>query len=436
MMKNIFASLVTGSHQRHAPLFEQEYLLGLRGLLVLESFVWVFLQTFVPAAVKSADNASGPAYQVFLRKIFSVLFWNDNLLSSSIILLSARTICLPFLNNPSKTRIASAAFRRGLRLWLPTAVALAVVKLAFLPSGLEYIDKFKASSGNTSFVTPTSISSALVYFNSVFNLFWTTNNFTLQAGNTAFPSQTLWIVNVVYSQSYTIYMTMVIIPYTRNTWRIQAYICFIIAAWWVQSWAWYSITGLLLADAVTNMEFKAASKRGVRVWRSIRCPSIVFYLVLLAGGLVMQYLWTAWRPELESYELQGHTGLYYTSGLNTKYDVKQPQARDDNYLIILGFFLLLESSDFLQMIFRNSLFVYLGRRSLSWFLLQSTIIYTIGIKLFVHVTMDQGWSFSAATTVGLLACVSATALAAELFYRVVDYPSTVVPHLVFDWLRT
>lgn len=366
-MKDFLGPIVRSLRPQYAPIYEQEYLLGLRGLLVLESFTWVFLQTFVPTAVKNSNNADGPTYQVLLRKIFSVILWNDNLLYSFIILLSARTICLPFLNQPSKTAVASAAFRRSLRLCFPTVVALAIVKLAFLQSGFEYIDRFKELTGNKSFETPAGIPNFLVFFNSVYNLFWSTNNFTLQAGNLAFPSQTLWIVNVVYSQSYTIYMTMVIIPYTRNRWRIQAYICFIVAAWWVQSWAWYSITGLLLADATTNMDFKPVSKRGIHIWRSIRLPSVVVYGILMAGGLVMQYLWTAWRPEFENYELQGHTGLYYTGGLNTKYDLKQPQARDDNYLIILGFLLLLESSDLLQMIFRNPFFVYLGRRSLSTF---------------------------------------------------------------------
>lgn len=60
-------------------------------------------------------------------------------------------------------------------------------------------------------------------------------------------------------------MTMVIIPYTRPSWRVKAALFFIITAWWVQSWAWYSITGLFLADMTTNMDFKAKSRRGIKV---------------------------------------------------------------------------------------------------------------------------------------------------------------------------
>jgi hypothetical protein len=79
----------------------------------------------------------------------------------------------------------------------------------------------------------------------------------------------------------------------------------------------------------------------------------------------MQYLWAAWRPDYRNKEIVAHGGLYYTGGLNEDFDVKQPQARDDNYLILLGFFLFIETSDLLQWALSNPLFVYLGRRSLS-----------------------------------------------------------------------
>lgn len=344
---------------------EQGYLLGLRGFLVIQSFLWVFLQTFVPVAVKDSANTIGPTYEKIVRQSLSVLFWNDSLIYSSFILLSARTICIPYLRNPNKTAVASAVFRRGLRLWFPTAVALAIVKILSSTIGTAYIDEFKRETGNFSFETPYDMPNALVYFNSVFNLFWTNNKFFEQAGNTAFPSQTLWIVNVIYSQSYTVYLTMVIIPHTRDAWRIKAYICFIITAWWVQSWAWYSITGLLLVDAVMNMGYMDKAKQGVTVWRSKRCPTWVPCVLMMTAGLAMQFLWTDWRPQYENRELLAHTGLYYSGGLNTQFNAKEPQARDDDYLLLLGFYLLLECSNTVQKIFQTPFLMYLGRRSLS-----------------------------------------------------------------------
>ena len=345
---------------------DQKYLEGIRGILVVQSFLWVFLQTFAPTAVKDANSTDGPRYQTILRYTLSVLFWNKTLIYSTFILLSARTICIPFLKESSKTTVASASFRRGIRLWFPVSVCLALVKGIFAGTGTEYIEQFVQVTGNTSLDIPYNLRGTLAYFNSVFNLFWTTFDFSAQAGSKAFPSGTLWIVNVIYMQSYTVYMTMVIIPYTRSAWRVQAFVLFMLTAWWVQSWAWYSITGLLLADAVANMGFKAKSQRGIPIWRTtLRFPTWPIYGVLVAAGLAMQYLWTAWRPQSGNIELVGHAGLYYTGGLNTDYNVIQPQARDDNYVFLLGLFLFIESSDIAQRLLSNPLFTYLGSRSLS-----------------------------------------------------------------------
>lgn len=439
-------------------VYEQEYLLGVRGLLVIESFIWVFLQTFVPAAVVDSDHdgkANGPLYQVILRKTLSSIFWNENLLYASFIFLSARSIAIPFIREPTRARVAGTVFRRGITLWFPVAVALAIVKLALPQPYLNYIFQFKAKTGNTSFAVPYFIPNAFAYFNSVFDLFWTTHNYPIQSGSTAFPSQTLWIVNAIYQQSYTIYVTMIIIPYTRNKWRVQGAFFFIITAWWVQSWAWFSITGLIIADMVMNMDFKAKAQRGIPLlMTSRRCPTWVPATIVLVAGVLMQYLWTAWRPSLVNEEYLIHTGMYYTPGLNTKDDGRYPQARDDNYLFLLGFFLLLESSDMLQWIFSNRVFKFLGRRSLSmlphphrrahystilitflgFFLIQSTMIYIVGIRVFMHLRYKKDMSFPGSTIVTLITCLAVVIPAAEAFHWLVEKPSKLLAHKSFEWI--
>jgi hypothetical protein len=90
-----------------------------------------------------------------------------------------------------------------------------------------HIAYFVLKTGNASIATPYCLPTALSYLNGVFNLFWTTSKFEQQAGNTAVPSQTIWIVALIYSRSYTVLITMVILPYTRAAWRVKAYLCFI-----------------------------------------------------------------------------------------------------------------------------------------------------------------------------------------------------------------
>ena len=177
----------------------------------------------------------------------------------------------------------------------------------------------------------------------------------------------------------------------------------------------------------------------------------------MAAGLAMQFLWTDWRPQYKDKELLAHAGRYDTGGLNTDIDPKEPEARDDDYLLIVGFHLLLECSTFVQKIFRNPFFKYLGRRSLSklssrtlhypihttltaqlpgYFLVQSIIIYTAGIKFYTYLATQKGLSVEAARSVCLLVCVAAVVLGAEIFHHIVAKPSKLLARIVFDWIRT
>jgi hypothetical protein len=298
------------------------------------AFLWTFLRVFAPAAVKGSANEDGPGYQLALRKSLSVLFWNDTLIYGSIIFLSARTICLPFLLEPSKTVLASTVFRRGIRLWFPVAATMIVVYFVFSQAMATKIIDFGTLTGNVSLDADLYIlPSSLANFNAIFMTFWITHTFQAQAANWAFPSQMLWVITAVFQQSYTVYMAMVIIPYTRARWRVIGAFAFVLTAWWVYSWAWYSISGLLIADAVINMGMRPG--------------------------------WTAARPDLQNAELFYHTGIYNTGGLNTSVDVTASQIRADCYLIVMGFSLILETSSVLQSVFRSKFLVLLGRRSLS-----------------------------------------------------------------------
>jgi hypothetical protein len=359
-----------------ATVYDQQYLFGFRGLLVIETFLWMFLTTFVPTTVASSANTDGKFYETMIRKTLSVLFWNDSFLYGAIVFLSARSIGIPFIRDPSKSRIARSVLCRGFTLWFPIAIALAIAKGAMTRSELERIYDFKTRTNNFSMQVPYFLPNTLAYFNSVFNIFWTTHNPSAQAGSTAFPSQTLWLITTVYMQSYTVYMTMVIIPYTRKRWRVQGAFFFVLTAWWCDSWAWYTITGLLFCDMVITMDFKAAAQRGIPISLPVkslrradgspfRLPVWLPAVLLMVAGYLMQYLWAAWRPDLLDKEYEYHSGLYYTGGLNYNYEAVHTPARGDIYLILVGFFVLLESYDIVQRIFNNKFFVFLGKRSLS-----------------------------------------------------------------------
>jgi hypothetical protein len=179
-----------------------DYLIGFRGFFVIQSFLCMFLQVFAPSAVAHTPNALHAPSSTFHKvlKFISILFWNDGIIYSGFVLLSARTICIPFIKTRSQTSIAGSIFRRGLKLWFPVAVALAISTGVFHAMGYQYVADFARETGNLSISVPYKIDNALIYFNSVFNLFWVTKRYSDQAGNYAFPGQMMWIINVIYQQ--------------------------------------------------------------------------------------------------------------------------------------------------------------------------------------------------------------------------------------------
>jgi hypothetical protein len=360
-MPVLFSTSDSKSPQR---LPEQDYVVGLRGVFVIQSFLFVFFQVFLPTAIPDSKNVDGFMYQKIFRKTFSVIFANESLIYSWFIFLSARTLALPYLGASTRQVCASSIFRRGVRLWLPTMIAFSLAAAAFSLASTAYITEFLTRTKNISTAPPMRMRNFLVYFNSLFDIFWVTKAPSYQAANQIFASGTLWIVSVLFQQSYTVYMTMTIVPYTRASWRVKALLGFIAGAFWVQSWAWYSVSGLLITDAVLNMDLKHKSRRGFALGK-VRVPMWPLYALLVVGGFVLQFLFIAWRPALRDKELYGHTGLYTTGNLNEEVDAEQPLARVDNYLIMIGTMLLIETFELPQKVLASRPFVALGRRSFS-----------------------------------------------------------------------
>ena len=50
---------------------EQEYLLGFRGILVIQSFLWMFLQTFAPTTVYASSNFGEPSESESVEEVAS-----------------------------------------------------------------------------------------------------------------------------------------------------------------------------------------------------------------------------------------------------------------------------------------------------------------------------------------------------------------------------
>lgn len=434
LLAGVFGSLDNCRQSAH-PQKVIGYLEGLKGVIAFEAFLWVFMRTIVPGAVfeSLSENASPPRYQSVLREVFSPLFWDGNLQASFFVVISARLVCVRFLTTKTSESMAGTLFRRGLRLWFPTAVALMIATVINYSGGFEAIVHNAEILGNHIPEVPYKIPTALAWWNSVFNLFWYIDG--TQAGVRAFPTGMLWVVPIVYQESFTVYMTMLMFPYMTKDSRIWIMCAFIVAAWWVQSWAWYGITGLLFAELVINMNFIEVAKKGVPLPKTQKRLSAYWVAgAFLAIGVILKYVYEDAFPNHINDELIVHTPIY-GGGLNRDYDVNQPHQRVSSWFVIVGALAFIEMNTMVQKIFANPVFRYLGRISFSWFLTQSCIIYTVGLQLNLRLQYVDHWAAPLAQFVTFLACLVLTIACADVYTRLVDNPSKWLADWMFDWIR-
>ena len=124
------------------------YITGIKGILVIESFIWTYFVTFVPALASPTEGSQatpGPVYQEFLRKIFSVPLWNYSFIYNFFVILSMRTIPVTFLQNPTGQTYAASVIRRIVRMVLLICIASGIATGIYSAIGVDFINDFKTS---------------------------------------------------------------------------------------------------------------------------------------------------------------------------------------------------------------------------------------------------------------------------------------------------
>jgi hypothetical protein len=299
----------------------------------------------------------------------SPLLWDESFIFCFFIMLSARTVAVPFLRDVSSATYARSLIARPIRMGIPLAVGLALSCVIFSTINTQYLEDFARLQGNPYLRAPEKPASALACFNSIWNLLWVTRDYSLQMGNLAFPSWTLWVPSAIYLQSYTVYIFMVVLPYSRPAWHVTGLLMFAFGSWWFNSWGWYSATGLFLADVAINPPLRTAFFRGyTNQSGSVRIPYWTLAMIFLGIGTGLKYMWTAALPDLFwSGESHAHPARYLGGSSFGYFDGTQPYPRMDNWMVIVGLMLLIEYSEMAQKILGSKPFKLVGRRALSKF---------------------------------------------------------------------
>lgn len=346
--------------------FEKDkHILGLRGILAISSFLWIFFETFIPAV--AFNTTPGPLYQRIIRILFSTTLWNQSLISSFFFVLSARASCVRFLKNPTSDNLAGTIIRRSIRIVIATGAASFIAYGIFGGLGTKYIETFKHNLPNRSINAPYVPKTALQGFNAVFDMFWVVNQYDSQAGNAFWPTGTLGRVSLLYNQSWTVYFLMVLLPFGRPAWHVQVLSLFTFGAFWMCSWGWYSACGLLLADVTINPVLSSKLALGLTLSEKKHwvVPYSLVGSLMMSVGLAMKYTWAA-LPQYINNELMLHPYLDLSEQTTCgQFAAADPFPRVDNFFVIFGLLIVVETVATIRSILSATWLVSVGERSFS-----------------------------------------------------------------------
>lgn len=423
------------------------YLEGLRGILGIQVLLWTFFRIFAPAIVADRDIdgvypaaflSVAPAWQSILRKVLSPLLFDGELQASFFIILSGRASLQTFIERRQALPLAGAAFKRPFRFLIPMAITVALVSLVIAVDGFRHASLLSISLSNQLASPPAQFSSALEYWNSLFFFFSTPTYYKIARATTMIPpSGTLWIIPVLFQQTYVLIILAFTLPFTVLRYKNMGMILLILTTAWVGRFSWYTLTGLLIAEWSTvyrqvlpggRIPLNRAGTRFVPAW----VPGAVFAVV----GVIFKYLWIAGLPADAQNEIVAHVDGN-TGKLN--YGVNPAQVafpRYDNWLVATGILYLIELSPRAQRSLSTPVLKYIGRWAFSISLISGTLMLSLGSLLRYHLTASLGWTSPAAILAVLFAAlIPASLVVVEVYARLVDDAALWVADWLFRWIR-
>lgn len=277
------------------------------------------------------------------------------------------------------------------------------------------------------------------------------------------------------------YTISYLLPFTRTKWKFIGLFVFLLLAWWVGSWSWYTVTGkhthrqnfinvyspraymwpirLALAAGLTLAELAVAydlaelSKHAIpipmpkRLLKSGRMhiPSWAPPALLLALGTTFKYLWEDKFPQDRDDNIVWHANQS-TGGFNTGFNLsEQHYPRLDDWFFAAGAMFLIEMSSKVRRVLDNPVFRQLGRLSFrtcavsipahdrptscvltffllplvrtALYLLSGIIFLSLGTLIHNHLVHSQGWTNEANVLAAVFFAVVPVALVSAEIFQ-------------------
>lgn len=430
-----------------------KYIEGIRGIIGVQTLLWIFFRIFAPAIVVNRDLdgvypatfvTESPQWMDLLRKIVSPLFFDGGIQMTMFLILSGRVVLLTFIERREPLALAGPCFRRPLRLFFPIAITLALVMALTYTNGFKYASFMSDQLHNQAAQAPQKFGSALEYINSLTTLFLApTTEKDSRAVAFIPPSGISWYLEVAFQQVYVLTVYAWVLPYVTLKYKSIGMVSMIALTAWVGRWSWYTVTGLAIAEFAVvykqvlmpaNPKARRLSIAGLR-----KNSKVVFIapIVFVFLGIFFKYLWADAFPKRAPYEIIAHASQN-NAGLN--YDTNptaKAYPRYDDWFLCTGLLLLIELSPRAQRVLSWAPLVYLGRLSFSIALISGTIMLSLGSLVYYHLVSNVHITDPAAILAILFAIfVPMSIVSAHIFSFIVDDASLAFSRFMFRVSRS
>ncbi|KYG45937.1 hypothetical protein M433DRAFT_230066 [Acidomyces richmondensis BFW] len=140
---------------------------------------------------------------------------------------------------------------------------------------------------------------------------------------------------------------------------------FSFGAFCMRSWGWYDAMALIIADYVLNPKLRSQMDQGLRVGKHWKIPYTVPSIVMIVTELTMKYCWTMF-PQYINKELVLSQFLDLSeSTTRNEFAAADSYPRVEDWLVIFGLLLLVETTERIRSFLSAIWLVVLGKRSLS-----------------------------------------------------------------------
>jgi len=442
LLPSFVAAHLTRKHNTAPPakLRPTAYLDGIRGLAA-----WSVFNAHLSAClIKSAGSSwgsNGGNHEIFKFPIVNLIYKGDfavalffviggYVLSMGPVTAMAKS---PRDSAAMMKRMSSTAFRRSLRLLLPSIASMFVVLVL---TRLDYFTYFKANAETYDTVvkgwspirltwpdkTPTLLGQFRDFIECAANLLTIFVNSTDPTFKLKYNA-VLWTIKLELRCSLVIFATQLAVFYMARRARIVVISVLALLAWYV--WAfefalfWY---GFLLAEVLPLL-----SAQGVA--RNISLKSLGFGIVLLVGGYLGSF--PAWHPDWSP----GYAWLLpYTP-------FGYPLA--ERFWSGIGAVLFVSAVSQLPLLvklYSSAVAQYLGKISFSLYLVHFWCVQGYGVAIFYHTwsvfSQEQFFTGAVGFVLGYVALLGSTIWIADLFQRGLETPCSTVIVKLEKWLFT